>query len=116
MPTQLQNIIPDLHSPGVATSSSGNPGQHKLYGSSCYARNDGLINCVLFNARSLNNKIDLLPLLIDEFKASLIFVTESWLKPSTPDSFLGIQHCFSTVRCDRLQAEGVESVFLYIKI
>jgi len=51
-------------------------------------------------------KIDLLPLLIDQYKASLLFVTETWLKPGTPDAFLGIQRLFSTVRQDRQHSEG----------
>lgn len=75
---------------------------------------DRLINCVLFNARSLMNKIELLPLVFSEYKASIIFVTETWLKPWIPDSFMGVQQLFSMVRCDRMTTEG-GGVCVFIK-
>jgi len=36
----------------------------------------------------------------------MIFVTETWLKPATPDSFLNVHKHFSLVRCDRKISDG----------
>lgn len=85
----------DEHDVGVPHRGSGSRWQGRG------SLTEKLFNCVLFNARSLNNKTELLPLVVDEFKASLVFVTETWLDTCTPDSFLEVQKAFCVVRCDR---------------
>lgn len=73
-----------------------------------------MFNCILFNARSLENKIDLLPLVFKEYDPSLVFVVETWLKPHIPDALLCMQNVFSISRHDRTNAMG-GGVCIFIK-
>lgn len=66
----------------------------------------GTLTGLLFNARSIVNKLDVLPLLIDHYNPKLILVTESWLNSCTPDSIFGLQRNFSLFRKDRTDQSG----------
>ena len=58
------------------------------------------------NARSLLPKIEELSLLVAKVKPSLIFVTETWLNDSVPDSALSLPGYSSLVRRDRVGRRG----------
>ena len=64
-----------------------------------------LTHCVSFNARSLNNKLlELHRLLAD--RPSVVSITETWLKPDTPDNLLTDSGNYSVYRRDRLDRRG----------
>jgi hypothetical protein len=58
------------------------------------------------NARSVVNKVDHLAVLVDNQSPSIILITESWLQPSIPNSFLKINDRFNIVRTDRIDMPG----------
>lgn len=59
------------------------------------------LHCILFNARSLKNKLPDLHCLLRD-KLDLIFVTETWLNDSVTDNILVNSHNYSVFRNDRL--------------
>lgn len=65
------------------------------------SRNSALLNCLLINARSICNKLDLLPATIDECNAKIILLTETWLTSDYPDSFFSFQDRYKVYRKDR---------------
>jgi hypothetical protein len=62
------------------------------------------LKCILVNCRSIVNKIDELPLLYNSF--DMIFITESWLKDSIPNSLVLQNYDFQIIRCDRKKTGG----------
>lgn len=62
--------------------------------------------CLLYNARSIVNKVDLLPLIITDYNPQMIFVTESWLTDRLPSAYLGVQPHYSVLRKDRTDSVG----------
>ena len=65
-----------------------------------------------FNARSLKNKVDELSSRCHLQNPDIIAITETWLEPLIPDSFVRISG-YNLVRCDRNANGG--GVALYIK-
>ena len=65
-----------------------------------------------FNARSLKNKIDELSARCEIYNPDVIIITETWLDPVIPDSFVAI-NSYDLLRCDRDSNGG--GVALYIK-
>ena len=61
------------------------------------------MKCLLFNARSLKNKLPDLYTVIDKNNYDLILITESWLNSSVPDHLLVNSRDFSVFRTDRSQ-------------
>ena len=57
--------------------------------------------CVLFNARSLRNKLSELHLMLYHDNPSLVFVTESWLDSSITDGMIDPQGLYCVYRHDR---------------
>jgi len=65
-----------------------------------------LINCVLFNARSIVNKLPEWYHLIYACNYDIIFVTETWLSNQIPSSMLDLHDGYSVIRCDRKDSRG----------
>ena len=62
---------------------------------------------ILFNARSLKNKLpELHQLIYSGDKLSLIFITESWLNQSVTNAMLDPLHQYNIYRCDRSDRTG----------
>ena len=61
---------------------------------------------MFFNARSIVNKIFQLDALLHSQDFTFVFITETWLKPLYPDSFLVDCNLFCVLRCDRLYDKG----------
>jgi len=60
---------------------------------------------VLFNARSLKNKLpDLHAVINQRFK--MIFVTESWLNETVTDNMIDCSNQYAVYRCDRVNRRG----------
>jgi exonuclease III len=72
-----------------------------------------LPNILLFNARSLFNKIDELMIIINQQNADVIMVTETWLTDAIPDEALHIPD-FTIVWKDRPTRTG-GGVAVYIR-
>lgn len=64
-------------------------------------RDSLLSQCVLFNARSLRNKLSELQAIMSVKRISLAFVTESWLDCSITDSLIDPSADYSIYRHDR---------------
>jgi len=60
-----------------------------------------LINCVLLNARSVNNKLPELHNLSCGMNYGIVIVSKSWLRPSTSHDLLDPLNKFIIVRSDR---------------
>lgn len=65
-----------------------------------------LSQCVLFNARSLRNKLSELQAIMSVKRISLAFVTESWLDSSISDSLIDPSADYSIYRHDRAMRVG----------
>ena len=64
------------------------------------------LNCILFNSRSVCNKLaDLYDILYNN-NYDCIFITESWLKPTVPNSLLDPKNAYTIFRHDRLHRTG----------
>lgn len=68
--------------------------------------NHGLLSCILFNARSLKNKLPDLHHLLYSFKYHAIFITETWLQDSFLDSLLDPEGLYNIIRTDRNPGNG----------
>jgi hypothetical protein len=64
------------------------------------------IECILFNSRSLLNKLDSLSSLLLSKKYSLIAVTETWLSSKVRDSTLISDFAYKLIRKDRKSRVG----------
>ena len=71
--------------------------------------------CMFFNARSIINKIFQLDALLHSQDFTFVFITETWLKPLYPDSFLVDGNLFCVLRCDRLYDRGGGVCVIYKK-
>lgn len=69
-------------------------------------RDSLLSQCVLFNARSLRNKLSELQAIMSVKRISLAFVTESWLDCSITDSLIDPSADYSIYRHDRAMRVG----------
>lgn len=67
---------------------------------------DGIINCTLFNAHSLMNKLSELHQLLDSNRYDCVLVTESWLNPDIPNGLLDPEHRYTVFRSDRTARRG----------
>ena len=61
---------------------------------------------VLFNARSICNKLNELNVLINSVKPSFVAITETWLNNTVPDSLLDQSNLYSVFRHDRPSRGG----------
>ena len=59
------------------------------------------LSFILFNARSLNNKLCNLHYLLRKDKPHVVCITETWLQPETPDSLIVDDCNYSVFRTDR---------------
>lgn len=75
-----------------------------------------MLNCVLYNARSIVNKIDNLLLEIDSHNIDCVFIIESWLDSSIPDSLIVRDRNFTVLRKDRNRAGGGVCMLLGLKV
>jgi len=73
-----------------------------------------ITNFVLLNARSVNNKLPELYNLIYSMHYSVIIVTESWLRSSTPDGLLDPNNQFTIIRCDRQAVIAAGGVCVFV--
>jgi hypothetical protein len=64
-----------------------------------------LLSCVLFNARSLNNKLQELNSLLLSEQFDVLCITESWLHVSTDDSTILNGSNYSLYRADRFVSQ-----------
>lgn len=78
--------------------------------------NPELLNCALYNARSIVNKIDNLLHEIDSHNLDCVFITESWLDSTIPDSLIVRDRNFTVLRKDRNRAGGGVCILLGKKL
>ena len=64
------------------------------------------ISCLLFNARSVVDKIDYLACRLGDHFASIVLVTETWLSECIPNSFLSFGGTYQIFRKDRIATVG----------
>ena len=64
------------------------------------------VDCLLINARSINNKLSDLHALLDTVKPGCTFVVESWLSDSIPDTMLINTNQYHVFRRDRTSSTG----------
>ena len=62
--------------------------------------------CLLFNARSLNNKLSEFQLLLNTSAYKLVFVTETWFQDDVTDSMISNGDRYHIIRCDRSGRRG----------
>lgn len=81
---------------------------HRCSGSSAKSdlRRIGTLNCLLFNARSLRNKIEEFSDLLHLDNYDIIFVTETWFDHRITDSFVVRDSGYTLFRCDRSSSMG----------
>jgi exonuclease III len=65
-----------------------------------------LIQCTLFNAQSIVNKLPELHYLMYSCNFDIICITETWLKSEITDGLIDPQACFRVIRCDRSESRG----------
>ncbi len=87
--------------------------KHRFFGHSQYkteaAQNTPVcktLKCILFNSRSICNKIGQLHYLLNQSTYDIIFVTETWLNNFVADSLLLLNYDYSIIRCDRKNRTG----------
>lgn len=68
--------------------------------------NDGLLRCLLCNARSIVCKLDCINVIIQSHSPDLILFTETWLDSSIPDSMLTASNNYMCYRKDRDRRGG----------
>ena len=71
----------------------------------------GVLNCILFNARSIVNKLNLLTAIADPKVVQCIFITETWANAGIPDSIL-CPKGYQIFRQDRASRGGGVCMFL----
>ena len=71
------------------------------------------INCILFNARSANNKISELRSLLFTEKFDLICITETWFNDKISDGIVCADTKYSILRKDRVARHGGGVAVLY---
>ena len=59
------------------------------------------LNCILFNAHSVFNKLPELHKVLYSHNYDCIFITESWLRAEYPDGMIDPQHHYTVYRSDR---------------
>ncbi|KAK6011235.1 endonuclease/exonuclease/phosphatase family protein, partial [Ostertagia ostertagi] len=64
------------------------------------------LNCLLFNSRSLSNKLHHLHLLLSTCGPDILFITETWLSPKISDSEIIIDLPYKLFRYDRTHRKG----------
>ena len=65
-----------------------------------------LVHCLLLNSRSICNKISDLDHLLSTAEPSVVFITETWLKPEMLDNTLTCSGKYSVFRTDRKSGIG----------
>ena len=65
-----------------------------------------MVRSLLFNARSVCNKIPDLHTLLFAETYEFIFITETWMNIDIPDSMLILNSDYNIFRCDRLNKKG----------
>jgi exonuclease III len=70
------------------------------------------LNCVLFNAHSICNKLCDLDEFLTHDRPDIIFITESWLTPDITNSMLDQHDVYDIYRCDRSEKTGGGVVIL----
>ena len=71
------------------------------------------INFLLFNSRSLVNKLSFLKILLCTNNFDFVFVTETWLKSCYTNSFITNISGYEIMRCDRSKERGGGVAVLY---
>ena len=71
-----------------------------------------LLKCVLYNARSVVNKVDWLSLDVDVEKYDIVSITETWLDPTIPDSLVLPADKYNCYRKDRNRSGGGICMFV----
>ena len=66
----------------------------------------GLLHCIMFNARSLKNKLPDFYEIICNNSYNCIFITETWLNDNLPNSLLDPENMFNVYRDDRIDRIG----------
>lgn len=112
IPISLPSIS-DLHSDTVTVKACKRTSRpRKIPTTICQlARVRGLKICHL-NARSLAPKLDEIKILLQQSKAHVMAISETWLTPNIPDSFLSINN-YTLCRKDRTDKTG-GGVAIYI--
>ena len=84
------------------------PTQRILFVSVSHANSECTLKCVIFNARSVCNKLPELHHLLYSANTSydIIMLTESWLNVNVPDSILDPYNQYVVFRCDRQLSHG----------
>jgi hypothetical protein len=64
-------------------------------------QDEGLLKCLLCNARSIVNKLDCINVVIQTYCPDLVMFTETWLDSAFPDSMLTAFNNYGCYRKDR---------------
>jgi len=72
------------------------------------------LNCLIINAQSVINKLDLLVATVCDLKPDVLGITESWANDHVLDSELQLQG-YQLFRCDRPTDNRGGGVLLYVK-
>ena len=122
VPTLISGLPVDVSSPTYVTTHDDANGESSSAGvnSVCdvndQSSHDGsesslisspsLIKCILFNSQSLCNKFSTLKYMLENDNFDILCITETWLKPSIPDSCFVNCSDFSVWRSDRTDNVG----------
>lgn len=74
-----------------------------------------IIKCILFNARSIVNKLSDLYILLNNYYYDFIFFTESWLTANIPNSLLVQDYNYNIFRKDRANSRIGGGIVIFVK-
>jgi len=99
-------------SPGTSATSAADPRGSDVFNNALrWKETLKSFNCKLFNVSRINNELHELHHVLDTESLDILCITETWLKPSTPDSLLisGISNYSVSIkdRTDCVQGGGV---------
>ena len=79
-----------------------------------FARQQSIVNFVMLNARSINNKLPDLYNLLYSRAYDVIIIGESWLRNSTPDGLIDPNNQYTCIRCDRQSVSSGGGVCVFV--
>jgi len=68
---------------------------------SFHDKKSDFLNCILFNSRSVKNKLNELKLLLLSEIDDLMFIVETWLNDTVSDGILSSSTVYNVFWCDR---------------
>jgi len=73
------------------------------------------LECILFNSRSIVNKLTDLHKILSDYSFDIIFITESWTNDSIPNSMIVLNFDYGILRLDRKVQKGGGVLILFRK-